>query len=210
MDLKELCDTADPLLLTFDLGNDCTSCSQDVHRVESLVFANDGFKYAKQVCQTFLHQRMKVFQIVCKRRRRQVKMRAGQIQEQRFAFSSTDWQMYSWDSLWFRPWSVAQMVFCCVYMFVCPPGDRSQLWGSESDGVGRLSGNLHCLLLSLGDRAHRKKSAHISACPRQVPMMNARITMGFFFFVFLRTCPRHTQSSLEYCYYSHKGQMHMK
>lgn len=90
---------------------------------------------------------------------------------------------------------------------VGPSGDRrSQLWGSESDGVGRLSGNLHCLPLSLGDRAHRKKSANISARPRQVPMMNARIPMGFCFCVRARGTP----GLLEYCYYSHKGQMHMK
>lgn len=33
--------------LTFDLGNDHPSCSQDVHRVEGLVFADDSLKYSE-------------------------------------------------------------------------------------------------------------------------------------------------------------------
>lgn len=125
MDLKMLCDTADPLSLTFDLGNDCTSCSQDVHRVESLVFSNDGFKNAKQFCQTFLHQREKVLQIVCKRRRTswwiKPSTHISQIQEQWIMFWSTDWPVANVFLGFLLVSAIAQMVFCCVYMYGCPP-----------------------------------------------------------------------------------------
>lgn len=52
--------------LTFDLGNDLSSCSQDVRWVEGLVFANDDLQYADQVGQTLLHHLLKMLQVLCK------------------------------------------------------------------------------------------------------------------------------------------------
>lgn len=170
MDLKMLCDTADPLSLTFDLGNDCTSCSQDVHRVESLVFSNDGFKNAKQFCQTLLHQREKVLQIVCKRRRTSgwIKPSAhiSQIQEQWITFWSTDWPVANVFLEFLLVSAVAPMLFCCVYMYGCPPRTGEVRCGgvrvTELVVAPCLSRTLLCFLLSLGVRAHRKRSAHDS------------------------------------------------
>lgn len=54
--------------LTFDLGNDLSSCSQDVRWVEGLVFANDDLQYADQVRQTLLHHLLKMLQVLCKGR----------------------------------------------------------------------------------------------------------------------------------------------
>lgn len=183
---------ATSLSLTFDLGNDCTSRSQDVHRVESLVFSNDGFKNAQQFCQTFLHQREKVLQIVCKRRRTSWWMRpsthVSQIQELWITFWSTDWPAAHVFLEFLLVSAVAQVVFCCVYVYGCPPPqDRwSQLWGevrvAESVVAPCLSRTLLCFLLSRGVRAHRKRSAHDSrsflARLRRVPVRNARIPMG--------------------------------
>lgn len=204
-----LCDTADPLSLTFDLGNDCASCSQDVHRVESLVFSNHAFKHAKQVCQTFLHQRLKVFQIVCKRRG---DTRVGQSKRQHASvtFANNDShsdlqiglrQMYFWNSLWFQPW---HRWFAAVSTWtVVPPRTGEVSCGgarvTELVVAPRLSGNLLCFLLSHADRARRKWSAQDSSAflarPREVPVRNARITTGS-----LSVRSRGTTS--EYCWYS--------
>lgn len=139
-----LCDTADPLRLTFDLGNDCTSCSQDVHRVESLVFSNDCFKNTKQIRQTFLHQRLKVLHIVCKRTEdththtRGIKNPSIK-SSNNASLSDVETgmcQMYKFVEflLITLECSVVHMVLCCVSMFGCPPRTGgSQLWGSESD-----------------------------------------------------------------------------
>lgn len=54
--------------LTFDLGNDLSSCSQDVRWVEGLVFANDDLQYADQVRQTLLRHLLKMLQVLCKGR----------------------------------------------------------------------------------------------------------------------------------------------
>lgn len=202
MDLKLLCDAADPLSLTFDLGNDCASCSQDVHRVESLVFSNDGFKNAKQFCQTLLHQREKVLQIVCKRRRvswwNKPSTHIIQVQEQWIIFWSTDWPEANVFLEFLFVSAVARMVFCCVYMYGCRPQDRwSHLWGSESWWLHHVY--RETFLLPNGVRAHRKRSAHDSrsflARLRRLPKRNARITMGLFS-VCSRGTPRILQSTV--------------
>lgn len=51
--------------LTFDLGNDHSGCSQDVGRVEGLVFADDGLEYADQFRQTLLHHLLEIVQVLC-------------------------------------------------------------------------------------------------------------------------------------------------
>lgn len=35
--------------LTFDRGNDCSSCTEDVHRVQALVFVDDGLQDSQQL-----------------------------------------------------------------------------------------------------------------------------------------------------------------
>ena len=55
-------------LLTFDLGDDGASRSQDVHGVEGLVFADDGLEDAEELGQTLLHHLLKTFQIIYKQR----------------------------------------------------------------------------------------------------------------------------------------------
>lgn len=60
---------ANESLLTFDLGDDSASRSQDVHGVEGLVFADDGLEDAEELCQTFLHHLLKTFQIIWKEER---------------------------------------------------------------------------------------------------------------------------------------------
>lgn len=62
--------------LTFDLGNDHSSCSQDVRRVEGLVFADDGLKYTDQVRQTLLHQFREILQVLCEGRRGQTQVQS--------------------------------------------------------------------------------------------------------------------------------------
>lgn len=129
---------ATSLSLTFDLGNDGTSRSQDVHRVESLVFSNDGFKNAQQFCQTFLHQREKVLQIVCKRRRTSWWMRpsthVSQIQELWITFWSTDWPAAHVFLEFLLVSAVAQVVFCCVYVYGCPPPPPGQVKSAVGGG----------------------------------------------------------------------------
>lgn len=207
MDLKMLCDTADPLSLTFDLGNDCTSCSQDVHRVEGLVFSNDGFKNAKQFCQTFVHQWEKVLQIVCKRRRTsgwiKLSTHISQIQKQWIIFWSTDWPAANVFLEFLLVSALTRMLFCCVYMYGCPP-PPSRTGGVSCGGV-RVAELLVAPCLSRNcppvKWCHRKRSAHDSRSflARLRRVNEERQNHDG---VIQRSFSRHTQYSSEHCWYS--------
>lgn len=207
MDLKMLCDTGDPLSLTFDLGNDCTSCSQDVHGVESLVFSNDGFENAKQFCQTFLHQREKVLQIVCKRRRTgwwiKPSTHISQIQEQWITFWSTDWPAANVFLEFLLVSAMAQMVFCCVCVYGCPPRTGEVSGGgvrvAELVVAPCLSRTLLCFLPSHGVTPEEVCTRLLLSASQTGASEERQNHDG----VIQRSFVRHTQYSSEHCWYLH-------
>lgn len=108
-------------------------------------------------------------------------------------FWSTEWQMYFWDSVCFQPWSVAQMVFCCVYMYGWPPR------GQEKSAVGewewRSRSSIRKLALSPPITRWQSTPQEVCKhlCASQTGADDER--QNHHGLLFLHTCPRHTQSS---------------
>lgn len=55
--------------LTFDRGNDSASCTQDVHRVEALVFADDELQDSQQLSKTLVRRLMEAVLVLWKDRK---------------------------------------------------------------------------------------------------------------------------------------------
>lgn len=54
------------LFLTFDRGDDGPGCTEDVHRVEALVFADDGLQDSQHLPETFVYRLMEADLVLCK------------------------------------------------------------------------------------------------------------------------------------------------
>lgn len=52
--------------LTFDRGDDSSSCTEDIHRVEALVFADDGLQDSQQLPQPLVDGLMEAVLVLCK------------------------------------------------------------------------------------------------------------------------------------------------
>lgn len=52
--------------LTFDCGDDGSSFTEDVHRVEALVFADNGLQDSQQLPKTLMDRLMKAILVLCK------------------------------------------------------------------------------------------------------------------------------------------------
>lgn len=52
--------------LTFDCGDHRPGRAEDVHRVEPLVFADDGLQDSQQLPETLVHSLVEAFLVLCK------------------------------------------------------------------------------------------------------------------------------------------------
>lgn len=52
--------------LTFDSGNNSSSCTEDVHRVEPLVFADYGLQDSQQLPETLVHRLVEALLVLWK------------------------------------------------------------------------------------------------------------------------------------------------
>lgn len=62
--------------LTFDSGNNSSSRTQDVHRVEPLVFADYGLQDSQQLPETLMHRLVEAFLVLWKEQQSSVSHRA--------------------------------------------------------------------------------------------------------------------------------------